>query len=46
MVSRNLPNDVCTKNAYRNFNLHAYADHGGLFTIYAINIVTNIVQMY
>ena len=34
------------KNAYRKFNLQVYADHGHLFTIYPINIVTNIIQMH
>ena len=34
------------KNAYRKFNLKAYADHGGLFTVYPINIVTTIIQLY
>ena len=34
MVSTNLPNDLCTENAYSEFNLQGYADHGGLFTIY------------
>ena len=33
------------KNAYKKFNLQVYADHGGLFTIYPINIVTNMIQM-
>ena len=44
MVSANLPNDVCTENAYRKFKLQVYADPGGSFTIFPINIVTNIVQ--
>ena len=46
MLSTNIYNDMCTENAYRKFNLQVYADHGGLFTIYPINIVTNIIQMY
>ena len=45
MVHTNLPNDVHTENAYRKFNLQAYADYGGLCTINPKNIVTNIVQM-
>ena len=44
MVSTNLPNDVCTENVYKKLNLQVYADHGELFTIYPINIVTNIAQ--
>ena len=34
------------KNAYRKFNLQVYVDHCGLFTIYPINIVPYIIQMY
>ena len=44
MLSINLPNDMCTENVYRKFNLQVYADHGGLFTIYPRDIATNIVQ--
>ena len=41
MVSTNIPNDACTENAYRKFNLQVYADHGGLFTtLYPTDIVT------
>ena len=46
MVSTNLPNNVCSENAYRKFNLQVYADHGGLFTMYPINRVTSIMQYF
>ena len=44
MTSTDLSSDVCAENACKKFNLQVYADHGGLFTLFSINKVTNIVQ--